>query len=48
VAIGNAGRPLAEALLVEALPGTSADAGWASLADPMVAEHISWARSQAR
>jgi epoxyqueuosine reductase len=48
VAIGNAGRPLAEALLAETPTGTSPDASRASLADPMVAEHISWARSQAR
>jgi epoxyqueuosine reductase len=48
VAIGNAGRPLAEALLAETPPGTSTDASRTSLDDPMVAEHISWARSQAR
>jgi epoxyqueuosine reductase len=48
VAIGNAGRPLSEALLAETPPRTLPDASRTSLDDPMVAEHISWARSQAR
>jgi len=49
VAIGNAGRPLA-ALLKGPGPssGPSSQSGTPSMEDPMVAEHIDWARSQGR
>jgi epoxyqueuosine reductase QueG len=60
VAIGNAGRSLAALLPSETVPGTSTSGsgeavpgacsgtGRLSLEDPMVVEHINWARSQAR
>ena len=48
VAIGNAGRELAAALLPRVLPGTIPRAGRPSLDDPMVAEHMQWARSPSR
>jgi len=60
VAIGNAGRQLAAALLPRPVPvairgrgeatvaGIGRSAGRPSLEDPMVAEHIQWARSQSR
>jgi epoxyqueuosine reductase QueG len=53
VAIGNAGAALAglvapqEEAAPEKVPGTSSG-GRPSLDDPMVAEHVDWARSQSR
>ena len=51
VAIGNAGPPLTSVLDAEAVPsaeaeGTARDDARASLKDPMVSEHIGWARSR--
>ena len=54
VAIGNAGCTLASALLPGLVPGTIpapgtySSVGRASQDDPMVAEHITWARSRPR
>jgi epoxyqueuosine reductase len=54
VAIGNAGPSLASALLPGEVPGTIqapgtySSAGRASQDDPMVAEHVTWARSRQR
>ena len=54
VAIGNAGRSLASALLPGKVPGTTlapgtfSSVGRASQDDPIVAEHVTWARSRPR
>jgi epoxyqueuosine reductase len=48
VAIGNAGHPLASILGAAPVPGPPAGGGRTSLGDPMVAEHVEWARSQSR
>jgi len=52
VAIGNAGRSRASALLPGTVPGkvpgTFSSVGRASQDDPMVAEHVTWARSRPR
>ena len=45
VAIGNAGRQLTSALLPDNVPGISSDRRRPSLDDPMVAEHVEWART---
>ena len=53
VAIGNAGPPLTSVLDSRGVPGatpaeTARDDARPSLQDPMVAEHISWARSRSQ
>jgi epoxyqueuosine reductase len=44
VAIGNAGLPLASLLDPPEEPGSSGDEGRKSVRDPLVAEHVNWAR----
>jgi epoxyqueuosine reductase len=47
VAIGNAGLPLASLLDPPEEPGSFGDEGRTSVRDPMVAEHVAWARGRA-
>jgi epoxyqueuosine reductase QueG len=53
VAIGNAGPPLTSVVHPQKVSGTisegsAADDARPSLRDPMVAEHVAWARSRPR
>lgn len=48
VAIGNAGQPLAALLSKPNVPGANRGNGRASIDDPMVAEHVSWAKARSR